>query len=107
MIHVNILYPNKPGARFDRDYYLRTHMPLAQRAFAGVLRGMSVEFGINGGLPDSSPPFLVTCHFLFDTLEAFYPALASNAAVLQGDIPNYTDIEPVIQIAEVKLSQPA
>jgi uncharacterized protein (TIGR02118 family) len=106
MVRVNVFYPNKPGARFDRDYYLRTHMPLAQRAFAGVLKGLSVEFGINGGPPDSSPPFLVTCHFLFETAEAFYTAFAANAAVLQGDIPNYTDIEPVIQVAEVKILQP-
>ncbi|MEE7625565.1 hypothetical protein V3O24_05270 [Methylobacter sp. Wu8] len=30
---------------------------------------------------------------------------ASTAAMLQGDMPNYTDIEPVIQISEVLISQ--
>jgi hypothetical protein len=27
-----------------------------------------------------------------------------HAAVLQGDMPNYTDIAPIIQISEVLLS---
>jgi hypothetical protein len=26
-----------------------------------------------------------------------------HAAAIMGDVPNYTDIEPVIQISEVKL----
>jgi len=28
MVKVSIFYPSKPGARFDVDYYLNTHMPL-------------------------------------------------------------------------------
>jgi len=26
-IKISILYPNKPGARFDMRYYVETHMP--------------------------------------------------------------------------------
>jgi len=104
MIRLSVLYPNKPDARFDRDYYLDRHMPMSRRLFGAALKGMSVEFGVNGGPPDSSPPYLVTCHFLFESLDAFYAAFGPNAEALQGDIPNYTDIEPVIQIGDVKLS---
>ena len=28
MIKVSVLYPNKPGARFDHEYYRSRHMPL-------------------------------------------------------------------------------
>jgi uncharacterized protein (TIGR02118 family) len=45
------------------------------------------------------------CHFLFDSLENFTAAFAPNAAVLQGDMPNYTDLEPVIQVNEVLISR--
>ena len=31
MIRLNIHYPNTPGSRFDLDYYLGTHMPVARR----------------------------------------------------------------------------
>ena len=31
MIKVSILYPSKPGSRFDVDYYLTVHMPMAAR----------------------------------------------------------------------------
>jgi hypothetical protein len=34
-------------------------------------------------------------------MAAFMP----HAEVLQGDMPNYTDIEPVIQISEVLISE--
>ena len=105
MIRLSILYPNKPAAKFDREYYLTKHMPMSRRLFGEVLKGVSVEFGINGGLPDSPPPYLVTCHMLFESLEAFYAAFAPNAAALQDDILRYTDVEPVIQIGEVKISQ--
>ena len=38
MIRLNFLYPNTPGSRFDVDYYLGTHMPMAKRLFGDVLK---------------------------------------------------------------------
>ena len=32
-------------------------------------------------------------------------AFVPHAAVLQGDMPNYTDIEPVIQFSEVLIAR--
>ena len=42
-------------------------------------------------------------HLLFDSVEAFQGALGPHAEAIMGDIPNYTDIEPAIQISEVKI----
>ena len=28
MIKVSVMYPNRPGARFDHDYYRDKHLPL-------------------------------------------------------------------------------
>jgi uncharacterized protein (TIGR02118 family) len=105
MIRVNILYPNKPGAKFDYDYYLNKHMPMSQSLLGGAIKGVNVEFGLNGGPPDSTPPYVATCHLLFESLDAFYAVFLPNASALQGDIANYTDVEPVIQISEVKVSR--
>jgi uncharacterized protein (TIGR02118 family) len=104
MIKVSIHYPNKEGGRFDGDYYFNTHMPMSIRLLSPALRGYSVESGVNGGPPDSAPPYVALCHLLFDSAQAFYDAFLPHAETLQGDMPNYTDIEPVIQISEVRLA---
>ncbi|RKP50808.1 EthD family reductase [Trinickia fusca] len=92
MIKVSILYPYREGGRFDFDYYRNVHMPLAAKRFGATLRGWSIDAGINGGPPDTKPPFVAAGHFVFDSVDAFYavftPAVAEE---LIGDIPNYTD----------------
>jgi uncharacterized protein (TIGR02118 family) len=105
MIQVSILYPNKPGSRFDLDYYLNQHMPMTIEKLGDALKGVTVEYGVNGGLPDAPPLYVVMCHLLFESVEAFYAAFMPHAAALQGDIPNYTDVEAGFQVSEVKLSQ--
>ena len=105
MVRVSIFYPSKPGARFDVDYYLETHMPLAIGLLGAAVKGVSVEIGVVGGLPDQLPPFTAICAFTCESIEAFTSAFLPNADVLQGDIPNYTDIAPVIQVSEIRLSQ--
>jgi len=105
MIKVSILYPNKPGSRFDLDYYLNQHMPMVIEKLGGALKGVSIDHGLTSDLPDSPPLYVAMCHLLFDSVEAFQAAFMPHAAALQGDIPNYTDVEPGIQISEVKLSR--
>ena len=107
MVKISVLYPNQPGSRFDFDYYVKTHMPMAAELLneSGTLRGLSVERGLSGGQPGSAPPYWASCHFLFDSLEAFLAAFAPHAPALQGDIPNYTDVAPVIQVGEVALTR--
>ncbi len=103
MIVVSVLYPNGPKARFDIDYYTRTHMPMVQQRLGAPLRRMAVEHGLAGGAPDSPPPFLASGHLYFDSLEAFQGAFAPHAAAIMADIPNYTNTQPVIQIAELRV----
>lgn len=105
MIKVSILYPNKAGSRFDLNYYLDTHMPLSIQKLGKALRSVIVEQGVSGVAPGSQPAYVAMCHLFFDSVEAFLDAFMPHAAVLQGDIPNYTDIEPVIQYSEVKIHQ--
>jgi uncharacterized protein (TIGR02118 family) len=37
----------------------------------------------------------------FDSVKAFGEAFGPNAEKIMGDLPNFTNIEPVIQISEV------
>jgi uncharacterized protein (TIGR02118 family) len=43
------------------------------------------------------------CHLYFDSIEAFQTAFGPQAQAIMGDIPNYTDIQPIVQISEVKI----
>ncbi|BBL72459.1 EthD family reductase [Methylogaea oryzae] len=104
MIKVSMLYPNKEGGRFDVDYYLGHHVPLSVSRFGAALKGYSVEQGINAGLSGSRPPYLFASHLLFDSLEAFHAAFEPHAEELMLDMHNYTDIEMLVQISEVKVS---
>lgn len=103
MIKISILYPN--SGKFDMDYYLNTHMPRSIELLSKGrgYRGVSVERGLGGAAPGSPPAHVAMCHYLFDTSNDFMAAFLPHAAELQGDMPNYTDIEPIIQISEVAI----
>lgn len=103
MIKVSVFYPNTEGSQFDFDYYLNTHVELAKRVLAPALLNFAVDYGLTGGLPDSKPPYHAVGHLTFESLDAFYAAFIPVMTDLQGDIPNYTDVQAVIQISEVKI----
>ncbi|HEY6448745.1 MAG TPA: EthD family reductase [Acidobacteriaceae bacterium] len=105
MVRVSIFYPSKPGSRFDVDYYLNTHMPLALGLLGSAVKACSVEIGMLGGNPDQAPPFAAICAFTCETVQAFTDAFLPNGDILQADIPNYTDIAPVIQVSEIRFEQ--
>jgi len=105
MIKVTFLYPNKPGSRFNADYYIDVHMPLAIRLLGPTLKGVSAEIGISSAMPGSAPPNAALASFTFDSVEAFTAAVMPHYMELQSDIPNYTDIEPVVQIGDLKISE--
>jgi uncharacterized protein (TIGR02118 family) len=104
MVKVSVLYPAKAGSRFDEEYYFNKHMPMTGRLLGPALQSVSVEKGISSAMPGQPAAFVMTCHLVFESTEAFYAAFVPHAAAIQGDIPNYTNIEPIIQIGEIKLS---
>jgi len=99
MIKVSILYPNAPGSRFDADYYLKIHMPLAVKLLGPALKSVTAEIGVGGAAPGEPAPFAAIAGFTCESVEAFTQAFLPVAAQLQGDIPRYTDIQPVIQFS--------
>jgi uncharacterized protein (TIGR02118 family) len=103
MIKVSVFYPNANGARFDMSYYLNSHMPMVRQKLGGALKGMSVEHGLGGGQPDTPPTFLAMGHLMFESVDAFQHAWTPHAEAIVGDIPNYTNTQPTVQVSEVKL----
>jgi uncharacterized protein (TIGR02118 family) len=101
MIRMTVMYPNAEDAVFDMDYYLSTHIPLVQERCGDALTSCSVEQGLGGGAPGSAPPFLVIARLCVDSMEDFQTHVAPHDPEFAADIPNFTNIKPIVQINEV------
>ena len=101
MIRVTVLYPAGDGLTFDMDYYLKTHIPLFRKCMGAAMKDIRVEQGLSGATPGSAAPYVAMVHGTFESVAAFEAAFAPHAAEIQGDIPNYTNIRPVLQFSEV------
>lgn len=107
MTIVSVMYPARPGSRFDMGYYLGTHMTMVQKAWGAagmsgykVLRGSKAADGVE-------PFFQVIVNMEFTSAAAFEAAVADSGARIMGDLPNFTDIQPTIQVSELADSFPA
>lgn len=101
MIKVSVLYPNTEGKKFDVDYYTTKHVQLVMEQLGDSLKGATIESGLAGGAPGSAAPYLIMANMYFDSMESFQQSFGPNADKIMGDLPNFTDIEPAIQISEV------
>ncbi|MEG6508362.1 EthD family reductase [Methyloligella sp. 2.7D] len=101
MIKVSVMYPNEPGARFDHEYYAEKHMPMVASKMGNSLLRYTVDRGIAGGAPGTDAAFVGMCHLFCDSVESFQEGFGPHADEIMADIPNYTDLSPVIQISEV------
>jgi uncharacterized protein (TIGR02118 family) len=93
MIRVSVSYPKSDTATFDHGYYAATHVPLAVAAWSP--KSTEIDKGVNG-------PNEAAVHFTFDSLEAFQAAMGKpETQGVMADVPNYTNITPVMQISEI------
>ena len=102
MVRITVLYPNTAGKRFDHTYYAQKHLPMVMDRLKshGMLR-YEVDKGLAGGGPGAAAPFVAACHLYFNSAAEFQNGIGANGKEIMGDIPNYTDIAPQIQISEI------
>ena len=101
MFKVTVMYPYAEGARFDHAYYRDKHMPLVKAKLGDACEYYTVEKGLAGGAPGDPPEYVAMCSFICGSLEGYAAAMQTHAAEIVGDIANYTDIAPRIQISEI------
>ena len=106
MIKVSVMYPNTPGARFDHTYYRDKHMPLVKARMGASCRFYTVDKGLAGGNPGDPPTYVGMCHLYCDSVESFQMGFGPHEKEIIADIPNYTDLMPIVQISEVVVGQP-
>lgn len=102
MISVSVFYPRDKGEKFDYDYYNNVHGKLVlDKLRDKQLLGFEVDLGLSD-VDGNASPFYAVAHLHFESEEAFRKAFAEAGAEVVADIPNYTDVEPVIQISNHK-----
>ena len=101
MIKVTVMYPYREGARFDHAYYRDRHMPMVKARLGSACAYYTVEKGLAGRAPGAPPAFVAMCAFICDSAEGYEAAMQEHRAEVLADIPNYTDIAPVVQVSEV------
>ncbi len=101
MIKVTLLYPNGEGKTFDMNYYSNKHMPMVASLLGDSLKHLAIDRGIAGRTPEDSVPYLAIGYLYFDKLSAYQNSFGPNVEQIVNDVPNYTNIQPVVQISEV------
>ncbi len=97
MIKVTILYPRSGGTFFDLNYYIDSHMKLVRE----TLKPFGLQTAeVDAGFDEKTSPFFAIGHLLFNTLGEYETGFSAKGHELLSDIPNYTDVEPVVQVSK-------
>ncbi|MEZ4850874.1 MAG: EthD family reductase [Bacteroidia bacterium] len=102
MFKVAILYPNGEGKTFDMDYYEQKHMPMVAGFLGKNLKFYEIDKGIAGRTPDEEVPFLAIGYFYVYDVAEYNKAIGQNIETIVGDFQNYTNIQPVVQISQIR-----
>ena len=107
MYSIRATYIPREDMHFDRDYYIKHHIPLAQKQLAGRVRylQMRAEFDtrmLMGGDDLRSPCVFVLYVEAWEDVEAFREfRCGPDVLPLRDDIEKYTNCVPEWTVAEV------
>ena len=102
MYKVAILYANGDDKNFDMDYYEKKHMPMMAGFLGKNLKFYEIDKGIAGRTPSDKVPFVTIGYFYIYDVDEYNKSIAQNRDAVVSDIKNYTNIQPVIQISEIR-----
>ena len=102
MFKVMILYPNGNDRTFDIDYYEKKHMPMVAAVLGKNLYFYEIDKGLSGRTANDKPPFMAIGYFYVKDIDEYNKAIAQNRDAIIADFKNYTNVQPVVQINEIK-----
>ena len=101
MISLTALYPKTADSHFDMDYYLHTHTFLVRERLTPIgVVSIDLAAGLAGGVSDSLPACAMIGRLNFASLDELQNALSAHGPELIGDIPKFTDVQPLMQISQ-------
>ena len=74
---------------------------MVKARMGSALKFYAVENGVAGGSPGDSATYVVVAHLHCDSIDDFQRGFGPHTQEIMGDIPNYADQAPVVQISEV------
>jgi uncharacterized protein (TIGR02118 family) len=96
------MYPKTDDSTFDMTYYTTKHAALVSSLLTPAgMKSFVADEGLGSMAPDQPAPFMCIGHMTFETVEAFQHAFGPNAQTIVGDIPNFTNVQPVVQISRI------
>jgi uncharacterized protein (TIGR02118 family) len=98
MIKVSVIYPNSENHNFDVKYYLENHIPMVKKNLGDSCKKVEVDIGF-----DEQSPYIAMAHLIYESLDAFQKSFGPYEDIIMNDIPNYTQIQPIVQISEIKM----
>lgn len=97
---ITVLYPNGPDAKFDFAYYQSHHIPLIMRLYGKGVAKIELRRAVSTN--DGSPvPYVAVINIWIGSQKAFDDATAKHAKELIDDVPNFTNMRPVILNGEI------
>ncbi len=102
LFKVAVLYPNGEGKTFDMAYYESKHMPMVAGYLGKNLKFYEIDKGIAGRTPDEKVPYLAVGYFYVKDVAEYNKSIGQNRDTVINDIKKYTNIQPIIQISEIR-----
>ena len=106
MVRVVILYPKTADSHFDMNYYLKTHITHIREIFKDLgLVKIEIDEGVASAMPGQPIPYASISYFTFKDPDGFQKGFATSGAWIMGDIANYTNVQPLIQIDRIVVTE--
>ena len=67
------------------------------------LKSRSLDYGLAGGLLGEKKAYIAIGHITLNSIEDFWNFFEPNAATIMSNLPNFTNLEPQIQISGMKI----
>jgi len=94
MITVTILYPRTDDSTFDMDYYVNSHMPMFAEGLGDACQAW-------GAISVPAGKYAAIGWATVTSQDDFNAAMAEHGAKVMGDVPNYTNVQPLLLVGEV------
>jgi uncharacterized protein (TIGR02118 family) len=94
MEQITFLYPKIDGATFDMDYFLNKHIPFAVQSTGAIKSWTVTEY--TSGTDGREPPYMVQAIATLSSIEAYYAGVEKGNGAVIDDIPNYTNVTPMV-----------
>ena len=99
-VSVQVLYPVGKDTHFDLDYYYNQHTAVLQEHMGAHMERTLVTNGTADG-GGGAAPFYAIATLVFADEAARGAGLAAAGPVL-ADLPNFTNVQPLMMLGEVQ-----